>query len=705
MSSLSTSLLAPPSLGVSPAIAVSPVSSPMAASPVHSPSDLPAADAMQLDVHDDDMDAVMNDGAGADDNEDALLAVMDDDFDDSDVEMGVTTPVARAEHPPVVQLLATVSSESPVVQMPTPVSPLSAASVLADPIPPLMVESHVTETVAATVDSADLAMTEHVSTDLTAEVPSPLSSLEADDVVEVSAPTDAITASLVSSQAPDSCIDSAAHADDKFDLSHSYDHHDDDELDFSKLPSSDGDVDEGHQDGEEGEEEDELEAAALLKYDDHTYTLFTDEGTTAGTALFATTDLFYDEPINDLIRQLKAHFGLAQAEVALRFDHLEGLTIHEETDIAHSNHLVNFANLLRTLAPDSDTPLTMTLQVLGESAQWKLDQLVRRAQALLEEEEDEYLQDDDEHVPFEHDEKHLDNDDDFALDAPGETNSQPQQHQTEIVHEADGAQGAQQPPAASSESHLTNQTKAQISPAHTPTTTTTNPPPRTSSTTLLPASPTSVSPVPVGDATVAYPTLTVDAVVANGHRPQVTSAADAMQPHVHEDDDGLVAYEEDASADDHTSSGRAAPLSPTADHVLPARYGASPTVSPQHSVFSVAAATSASAPMSPRMGAAAVVVPTRPGLVASPSLVGAALGAVAAATTICGALFAPVQADGAETEEVASETVGDAAPAAVPSVMEAPLHGSRKRGLELDAGAALSPKKPRLDVAADVQDQ
>ncbi|KAJ3365135.1 hypothetical protein GGF31_008638 [Allomyces arbusculus] len=733
MSSLSTPLLAPPSLGVSPATAVSPASSPMAASPVHSPSYLPAADAMQLDVHDDDVDAVMNDGAGADyDDEDALSAVMDDVFDDSDVEMGVTTPVARAEHPPAVaghvsplfrphdaahplaplmpaahqQQSAATSSDSPVAQMPTPVSPLSAASVLADLVPPLAgaeVESFVSGTVAATVDSAvDADMNKHASTDL-AEVP--LSSLETDDAVEVAAPTDATAASLLPLQAPDSSVDSLAHADDKFDLSHSYSHLDDDEPEFVKLPSHDGgEDDEEHQecDGEGEEEEEELEAAALLKYDVHTYTLFGHQDTTAGTALFATTDLFYDEPINDLIRQLKAHFGLAQAEVALRFDNLEGLTIHEETDIAHSNHLVNFANLLRTLAPDSDTPLTMTLQVLGESAQWKLDQLVRRAQSLLEQDEDEYHQDDDEHGSLEHDETHFD-DDEFALDASAETQSQPEQHQTEIVHDADDAQDAQQQPPASSESHPTTPTKAQISQAHTPTSTTTTlpPPARTSSATLLPASPTSVSPVPAADATVAHPTLTVDAVVANGHQSPVPTHQ------AHKDDDGLVAYE-DAIADDHTSLGPAVPLSPTADHVFPARYGASrtvsPTLSPQQSGFSVAAA-SASAPMSPRMGAAAAVVPTRPRLIASPLLVGAALGAVAAATSGRGALFAPAQAEGAETEEIASETLSDAAPAAV-SVVEDALNGSRKRGLELDDGSASSPKKPRLDGATtDVQGQ
>ncbi|KNE65259.1 hypothetical protein AMAG_10903 [Allomyces macrogynus ATCC 38327] len=719
MSSLSASLLAPPPLGVSPATAVSPASSPMAASPAHSPSYLTAADAMQLDVHVDDVDAIMNDGAGVDD-EDALSAVMDDVFDDSDVEMGVTTPVARAELPPVADAhvsplfrphaaahplaplvplvhqqsvsTAVSSSESPVAQIPTPVSPLSAASVLAEPVPPLAraeVESLVPDTVAATVDSADSAMNEHASTNLP-EVPLP--SFETDDAVEAAAPTDATAASLLSSQAPDSSIDSAAHVSD---LSHSdHDGVHDDDFEFSKLPSSDGDAGEHQEHDGEEEDEEELEAAALLKYDDHIYTLFSDQDA-ADAALFATTDLFYDEPINDLIRQLKAHFGLAQAEVALRFDNLEGLTIHEETDIAHSNHLVNFANLLRTLKPDSDTPLTMTLQVLGESAQWKLDQLVRRAQALLEQDEDDHdgLRNDDEHVSFEHD--------DFALDGPVDT--QPQQHQTEVVPDANDAQEVQ--PPASSESHPTTPTSAQISPAHSPATTTTTPPPHTCSTTSLPASPTSVSPVPAADATVAHPTLTVDAVVANGYQPPVVSVLSTQQAHG-EDDDGLVAYEEDAVTD-NTSSGSAAPavLSPTADHVFPARYGASrtvsPTLSPQQSVFSVAA-MSASAPMSPRMGAA-VAAPTRPGLPASPSLVGAALGAVAAATSR-GALFAPMRAEGAETEEVASETVGDAAPTAVPSVEDA-LHGSRKRGLELDDGAASSPKKPRLDVAADLQGQ
>ncbi|KAI9224474.1 hypothetical protein BC828DRAFT_412370 [Blastocladiella britannica] len=94
--------------------------------------------------------------------------------------------------------------------------------------------------------------------------------------------------------------------------------------------------------------------------------------------------LFYDETLNEFMRTAKTHFGIDGTSVALEFSNLDGLLIHEGTDLAYENALCTFWNLHTTLHPKTAEPLQLVLRETGSSAQRKLDELIRRASSMLE---------------------------------------------------------------------------------------------------------------------------------------------------------------------------------------------------------------------------------------------------------------------------------------------------------------------------------
>ncbi|KAI9179779.1 hypothetical protein H9P43_005109 [Blastocladiella emersonii ATCC 22665] len=162
-------------------------------------------------------------------------------------------------------------------------------------------------------------------------------------------------------------------------------------------------------DDEDDGPEEEFDAFITLTYAGATYTLFTPDADAATGPLFAELDdieqLFYEGTINDFMRRLKLRFDLVNMDVALHFSNLDGLTIHEETDIAHDNRLINFWNLRCTLYPDSEDPLNIELVIQGPSAQWKLDELIRRANDLLDTDMDHDAEYDGEEPVLEYDEE------------------------------------------------------------------------------------------------------------------------------------------------------------------------------------------------------------------------------------------------------------------------------------------------------------
>jgi hypothetical protein len=74
----------------------------------------------------------------------------------------------------------------------------------------------------------------------------------------------------------------------------------------------------------------EFEGNVSLRVDGSEFRLF---DSTFSNCLFndarEVESLFYDGPINDFIRKVKQHFQLTRIEVALLFENLDGLTIHE----------------------------------------------------------------------------------------------------------------------------------------------------------------------------------------------------------------------------------------------------------------------------------------------------------------------------------------------------------------------------------------
>lgn len=127
----------------------------------------------------------------------------------------------------------------------------------------------------------------------------------------------------------------------------------------------------------EPEENEEEYPPVVLTFSGKTWNLYSEDHPDSLFSEKEFKNLFYGT-INDFFPIIKEKFGVLN-DVALIFQNLEDLVLHEDTDIVRENTLDNFWSLRYTLFPDSDEPLMLLIEEQQYSTRRKLASLVDRA--------------------------------------------------------------------------------------------------------------------------------------------------------------------------------------------------------------------------------------------------------------------------------------------------------------------------------------